>query len=170
MKYYVTVQDQEFEIVIDQDDQIVVNGQSYQIDFRELPDAGMVSLLINNRSLEAVVEERDNTWETLIKGELYTVKVEDERAYRLARARGSLADTSGESSVKSPMPGIIVKTPVAEGEHVRKGQTVVILESMKMENELKAPRDGLVTQVKVDAGDSVEKDQVLVVIGEDEED
>jgi biotin carboxyl carrier protein len=62
------------------------------------------------------------------------------------------------------MPGMIVAIPVSEGQPVQKGQTVVVLESMKMENELKAPRDGMITSIKVSPRQSVEQHQPLVVL------
>jgi biotin carboxyl carrier protein len=62
------------------------------------------------------------------------------------------------------MPGLIVNVPVQVGDAVTKGQTVVILESMKMENELKAPRDGVIARVECAKGDSVEQNKVLVTI------
>jgi biotin carboxyl carrier protein len=167
MKYFATVNDEEFVIEIDHDDRIMVNGEPYEIDFHQMAEAGVASLLLNHRSLEAYVEEREDDWEVLIQGELYAVKVEDERAHRLAQARGTAVAVTGEVNVQSPMPGIIIAIPVAEGDFVIKGQRVVILESMKMENELNAPRDGVVLRVSVAAGASVEKGQVLVVIGDE---
>lgn len=164
MKYITTVNDEEFVIEIEQNNQIVVNGVRYDIDFQHLPEADVLSLLLNHRSLEAVVEARDDVWDVLTKGELYTVKVQDERAYRLAKARGVVSDIAGEAQIKSPMPGLIVAVPVSEGQQVQKGDKVIILESMKMENELRAPKDGIVARIHVEAGASVEKDQVLVVI------
>lgn len=170
MKYITYVEEQEFTIVIDRDDQIMVNDQVYDIDFQQLSEGGMLSLLLNNRSLEAIVEERDEAWEVLLRGELYSVQVQDERAYRLAKARGTLTDDVGEAAVKSPMPGLIVAIPVKQGQMVKKGDQVVILESMKMENELRSPRNGVVLRVNVMQGASVDKDQVLVVIGDAEVD
>lgn len=164
MKYITTVNDQEYIIEIDHDHEILVNGISYEVDFTQLPEGDVLSLLLNHRSLEAVVEVQDDTWNVLIKGELYTVKVQDERAYRLAKARGNVADVTGEAVIKSPMPGIIIAVPVVEGQPVKKGDQVVILESMKMENELRAPRDGVVGRIHVEPGASVEKDQVLATI------
>ncbi len=166
MKYITHVEDQEYTIIIDRDDQIVVNDQVFNIDFQKLSEGGMLSLLINNRSLEAIVEERDDAWEVLLQGELYSVQVQDERAYRLAKARGTAAEASGEALVKSPMPGLIVAVPVEQGQAIKKGDQVIILESMKMENELRSPRDGVVLRVHVEQGASVDKDQVLVTIGD----
>lgn len=166
MKYITHIEDQEFTIIIDRDDRIVVNDQVFNIDFQKLSEGGMLSLLINNRSLEAIVEERDDAWEVLLQGELYSVQVQDERAYRLAKARGTAAEASGEAMVKSPMPGLIVAVPVEQGQTIKKGDQVIILESMKMENELRSPRDGVVLRVHVEQGASVDKDQVLVTIGD----
>jgi biotin carboxyl carrier protein len=170
MKYITTVNDEEFIIEIEHNNQIVVNGERYEIDFQHLPEADALSLLLNHQSLEAVVEARDDVWEVLTKGELYTVKVQDERAYRLAKARGVASDVAGEVQIKSPMPGLIVAVPVVEGDMVQKGDKIIILESMKMENELRAPKSGVVARVNVAQGASVEKDQVLMVIVDDDED
>ncbi|MCC6606521.1 MAG: biotin/lipoyl-binding protein [Anaerolineae bacterium] len=170
MKYITTVNDEEFVIEIEHNNQILVNGVRYDIDFQHLPEADALSLLLNNQSLEAVVEARDDVWDVLTKGELYTVKVLDERAYRLAKARGVANDIAGEAAIKSPMPGLIVAVPVREGQVVQKGDKVIILESMKMENELRAPKDGIIARINVAQGASVEKDQVLaVIVDEDEE-
>jgi biotin carboxyl carrier protein len=170
VKYFTTINETEYEIDIDHDNQIRVNGEVYEIDFQQLPEGGMVSLLLQQHSLEAAVEEREgNQWEVLIQGELYEVQVQDERTYRLATARGEATAVTGEVNIKAPMPGLIIAVPVTPGQTVHKGDKIVILESMKMENELRSPRDGVVLRVNAQPGGSVEKDAVLVVIGEPEE-
>jgi len=169
MKYFTTVNEQEYTIEIDQEEQILVNGEPYQIDFQQLLQGGTLSLLINNRSLEAIVNEQENAWEVLIHGELYSVKVQDERSYRLAQARGTVLPETGTVAVRSPMPGVILDVLVAPGDQVKKGEKVVILESMKMENELRAGRDGVVQRVHVEQGANVEKNQELLVIGDPDE-
>ncbi|GAB4269461.1 MAG: acetyl-CoA carboxylase biotin carboxyl carrier protein subunit [Candidatus Promineifilaceae bacterium] len=166
-KYYASVEDKSFEIEIG-DGELFVNGEQYELDFRELPEGNLVSLLINNRSLEAAVDFEDDLATVLLKGELYEVTVQDERAYRLAQARGTEKEVTGNVELKSPMPGIIIAVPANVGDVVKKGDKVVILESMKMENELRAPRDGVILVVNTAAGDSVEKGQVLAVIGDAE--
>ncbi|UCG22927.1 MAG: biotin/lipoyl-binding protein [Chloroflexota bacterium] len=168
MKYITTVNDQQFSIEIDQEGRISVDGEGFDVDFHSLSEGGILSLILNNQSLEAIVEERDQAWEVLIRGELYSVQVQDERAYRLALARGVTAEVTGEAAIKSPMPGLIIAVPVEEGQLVGKGDQIVILESMKMENELRSPRDGVVKRLHVQPGASVEKDQLLATIGEQE--
>ncbi len=166
MKYITMVNDRQYTIEIDQEDRITVDGDSFEVDFQQLSEGGILSLLLNNQSLEAIVEERDGAWEVLIRGELYSVQVQDERAFRLAKARGVVAELTGDATIKSPMPGLIIAVPVEEGQEVGKGDQIVILESMKMENELRSPRDGVVKRVYVEPGQSVEKNQLLATIGE----
>jgi biotin carboxyl carrier protein len=169
MKYITTVNGKEYVIEINQEHEITVNGEKHQIDFQQLHGDGPLSLIIDNHSLEAIVDERGQSWEVLLNGELYTVNVQDERAYRLAKARGQLLDDAETVVIRSPMPGLILDVLVEAGDAVQEGQTVVILESMKMENELRAARDGVVTQVTVEKGHSVEKNQELVTIGDAED-
>ena len=166
MKYISIVGDNEYVIEIDHEGQIRVDDQPLSVNFQQLTEGGIISLLIDNRSLEAIVEERNDRWEVLIRGELYSVSVQDERAYRLAKARGLSNVVTGEALVKSPMPGLIIAVSVKEGQVVATGDQVIILESMKMENELRSPRNGVVKRVHVEAGATVEKNQVLLSIGD----
>lgn len=174
MKYYATVTRvdsrtpaAEFVIEIDGEQRITVNGQPQKIDFQDLPHEGFLSLLLNNQSVEGVVENQDvNVWEVLIYGELYTVTVQDERSHRLAKARAGAGGVTGEATLKAPMPGVVSKIPVQVGDVVHKQTTLVILESMKMENELRAPRDGTVLRIHVTPGAAVDKGAALVVVGD----
>ncbi|MFT5195721.1 MAG: biotin carboxyl carrier protein [Candidatus Promineifilaceae bacterium] len=169
MKYITTVNGNEYEIIWNEQGQVTVNGEAYSVDLNSLGNGDLISMLLNNHSFEAVVDsaERDR-WEILMNGENYDITVKDERAYRLARARGELDNDTGMVPTKSPMPGVIVNVLVEVGQMISKGETMVILESMKMENELKATRDGKVFEIKVSAGQTVEKDALLVVVGDEE--
>lgn len=72
----------------------------------------------------------------------------------------------GESVVKSPMPGTILKVCAAEGETVKKGQTILVLEAMKMENDIVSPKDGKIAALYVTQGNSVQGNDSLFEIGE----
>ena len=76
-----------------------------------------------------------------------------------------VAASAGSTEVTSPMAGTIVGVNVQPGSQVKKGQTLVVLEAMKLENEIVAPCDGVVAQVLVSKGTSVENKQLLVVLG-----
>lgn len=69
-----------------------------------------------------------------------------------------------KSGVKSPLPGVILDIKVKEGDTVKKGQLIVILEAMKMENNINADKDGVVSAIKVGKGDSVLEGTDLIII------
>ncbi len=171
MKYIATINNNEYIIELEASGRTLVNGEPYDADLQQLGEGGLVSLLIENRSYEASIQMADrDRWNILLRGELYDVQVQDERAYRLAKARGELEADTGVVPTRAPMPGVVIRVPVGVGDHVSQGQTVVILESMKMENELKATRNGSVLAVNVSAGDSVEKDAILILVGDTDAD
>ncbi|NUQ12414.1 MAG: acetyl-CoA carboxylase biotin carboxyl carrier protein subunit, partial [Gemmatimonadaceae bacterium] len=69
---------------------------------------------------------------------------------------------AGPARLVAPMPGLVVRIAVQEGDRVQAGTPLVVMEAMKMENELKAPVDGVVGPVRVRPGEAVEKGAVLV--------
>ncbi len=162
-KYITTINNKKFEIDIDKEGAITINGDKREIDFLPLSPS-LYNLLTENKSHDLVVDEKDGEYQVLLGGRLYTGEVLDERAQLLASTRTGAGASSGEISIKSPMPGLVVAIPVAEGQEVKGGQTVIILESMKMQNELKAPRDGIVSRINAQAGQSVEQGKLLVTI------
>lgn len=163
MKYVILINDRRFEVEIDKNGQLLIDGAPREVDFLHLGDS-LYSIIIENQSYETVIEEDEATYEVLMRGHRYPVQVMDERAQLLASRRGGLAAETGEISIKAPMPGLIVALPVSEGETVVAGQTVAILESMKMQNELKTPREGTVQRVSVTTGQSVEQNKLLITI------
>ena len=115
-----------------------------------------------------------------VNGQPYDVEVEEVKAVKTSKpssaqsvsaspvaaksVSASAPTTSGASKVTSPMPGSILKVNVAKGDTVKKGQSLLILEAMKMENDIKAPADGKVVDVKVSKGDCVTLGQILVEV------
>ena len=75
-----------------------------------------------------------------------------------------LGATGGDTALSSPMPGSVVTVEVAEGDAVTRGQTLVVVEAMKMEHPVTAPVDGTVVGLAVAAGDPVEAGQALVTV------
>lgn len=164
MKYITTIGDQEYLVEIVDERQVLVDGKPFQVDFAEISDQPVYSLLLNGSSYEAYVYPADKTWQVLLHGKLYPAMVEDERERRLRAAAGSQVQESGEYYLKAPMPGLVVAIPVEEGQPVKKGDVLIILESMKMQNELKSPRDGVAARLRVRAGDGVEQHQTLMSV------
>jgi biotin carboxyl carrier protein len=71
---------------------------------------------------------------------------------------------TGEYHLRAPMPGLVVTILVTEGQSIKKGQVLLILESMKMQNELKSPRDGVIGRLRVKPGETVEQKQTLLSV------
>ncbi len=164
MKYSTSVGNQTFIIDVNQENQVIVDGEPTPVDFFSLDKATAFSLLLDHNSYEVLVNEESGEYRVLLSGHLFNVHVEDERARRLAQASRGFTPGSGEIQIKAPMPGLIVAIPVIEGQPVKKGDVLVVLESMKMENEIKAPRDGVVAGVRVQTRQSVEQNQLLVTV------
>ncbi|CAD5243539.1 acetyl-CoA carboxylase biotin carboxyl carrier protein subunit [Thermococcus camini] len=86
-------------------------------------------------------------------------------AVPVAPAAPATPAPAGEGVVTAPMPGKILRILVKEGEQVKTGQGLVVLEAMKMENEIPAPKDGVVKKILVKEGDTVDTGQALIELG-----
>jgi len=166
MKYISTVNNKEYTIEIIDKKHLSIDGVIHEIDFESISGQPVFSLIIDGKSHEAFVYFEENRWRVMLQGNLYPVLVEDEREKRLRAASGNTVSQTGEYHLKAPMPGIIISVPVESGQEIRAGDTLAILESMKMQNELKSPCDGIVTRIRVQSGDSVEKKQTLISINQ----
>ncbi len=78
------------------------------------------------------------------------------------RVRASAGSTPGHEDLSSPMPGKVLEVLVTEGEQVKAGQRLLVIEAMKMENPLRAPHDSVVTRIHVDVGESVTPGDTIV--------
>lgn len=116
---------------------------------------------INNEVYRVTVKELD------ADADMSTGKSETARdsmpAQENAPSQGTPA-TSGGTEVTAPMPGTILKVNVTAGQTVSAGDTLVVLEAMKMENEVVAPADGVVGEILVNANDRVQSGQLLLTI------
>ncbi len=105
--------------------------------------------------------------EVIVDGWRVEVEIESEaRAVLRARARRNPAEgiASGPMEVRAMIPGVVLAIPVVEGDTVTVGQTVVVVEAMKMQNELQAPRDGTIERVMTAPGAKIEVGDLLLVI------
>ena len=98
-----------------------------------------------------------------VDGKLHHVHFTPQRAQRTAKAsKSSNGDAKG--GIAAFMPGTIVRVIAEQGQAVKEGDVLLILEAMKMENEVKAPHDGILAQMNVQAGANVNKGQILAVV------
>jgi biotin carboxyl carrier protein len=142
---------------------VTVGDRTIDVDARRT-GAGLYSLLIDGISHVADVSSADGVRLVDLDGATYRVEVE-EHARHVIRVRGGGASASGGQIIKTPLPGKVTHVAVAVGDRVRRGDTVVVIEAMKMANEFKAAVGGTVTEVRVRAGQSVNAGDVLILIG-----
>jgi biotin carboxyl carrier protein len=165
MKFAVTVEGERVPVEVTGSDgryRVVVGDQEWQVDGR-IGAQGIGSLLIDGVSHVAAVTDRDGACAVEIAGARYLIEVE-EATRQLIRTRSGAARGDGARTVRAPMPGRITLVRVAAGQRVGPGDTLVVVEAMKMENELKATGAGVVREVRVQAGQPVNAGDVLVVL------
>jgi biotin carboxyl carrier protein len=164
MKYITTIGSKEYTVDIIDDKHISIDGKILEVDFESVSGQPVFSLIIDGKSHEGYVYSDEDNWQVLLRGRLYQARVEDEREKRLRDSADHGVAENGEFHLKAPMPGMVVVIPVSEGEVVKKGQVLLILESMKMQNELKSPKDGTIHRIRVHSGEKVEQRQPLMSV------
>lgn len=109
---------------------------------------------------EADYERKQFTFR--LRGQTVTVALKDELDLMVEKLGMAQSVETAITEIAAPMPGLIVGLAVEAGQEIRRGDSVLTLEAMKMENVIKSPVDGTVSVVHVKAGDSVDKNQRLV--------
>jgi biotin carboxyl carrier protein len=145
---------------------VTVNGRTYRVK-ATLARPGELDLELNGleRCLAYAAADGPNRWVALTanaapeSGRSYLLTVPD------ARRGARRATAAGRGALEAQMPGTVRQVLVAEGQTVARGQTLALLEAMKMEIRVTAPEAGLVTRVAVTAGQTVERGQALFELG-----
>jgi biotin carboxyl carrier protein len=141
---------------------VTIGDRMIEVDARR-PADGIYSLLIDGASHVADVSSTDRGTRVDLGGSTYLVEVE-EHARHVLRTRGGSGTSAAGQTLKAPLPGKVTHVAVAVGDRVKRGDTVVVIEAMKMENEFKAAAAGTVTEVRVRPGQAVNPGDVLVLI------
>ena len=166
MRYYVTFPSQT-EICVDVTHSptgamtIDIDGKKLDADAVAL--SGATNLRVDGNVVDLWIEGAPPAVGVVAGGARFYAKVESERMRALSNALGAKKG-AGEGVVKSPMPGRVLKLLVNEGDRVRSGTPLIVVEAMKMENELCADRDGVVGKIHVQPGATVEGGAKLVEI------
>jgi biotin carboxyl carrier protein len=141
---------------------VTIGDQVWEVDAL-FTSGGFCSLLIAGVSYTAGITELDGTILVDVGGESYAVEVEEAIRHAI-RTRGSAAGGSGRT-LTAPLPGRVTHVAVRAGDRVEPGDTLLVIEAMKMENEFKATGAGTVAEVRVEAGQAVNAGDVLLVLG-----
>ncbi len=164
-EFVITLNDKKRQIKIVDDGTLLIDGKKTNFDLTKLSNG--VSLLTVENKVYEVSEESINGDNVvlLVNGKIYNTLC---RTSLQERASGLIENAMLQHShkviVKAPMPGMILKIKRKEGERVEKGDSVIILEAMKMENEIKSPHSGIITEMKIAEGSAVEKNSFLFSI------
>ena len=168
MRYYVTVEGRTIEVDL-RGDTPVVDGVAMPAELTRIPETPTRHLLADGASHTLVARRNGrHDWDIHLDGERYAMEVVDERTRAIREMTGQGAEAAGPKPVRAPMPGLVVRVNVEPGDRVSPGDSVVIIEAMKMENDLKAESAGRVSRVAVEAGQPVDKGAVLVELESEE--
>ena len=141
-----------------------LEGTGDQAQVLEYARGGSLCLSVGGRPHRVYgVRVGETAWEIHHRGRSHRVEVADERSWRVRRSRGDgAAAAAGLEPLRAPMPGLVLRVDVEEGQEVAEGRGLLIVEAMKMENELRARAAGRVRRVHVAAGESVRRGDLLI--------
>lgn len=166
MKYVVDVNGQR--VVVELDGvTATVDGVTHEVALT-IVDGTPVRLVRVGESVHRVLARRGASrgqWLLDVDGTRFETEALDERLRAIRDLTAASAAASGPAPLVAPMPGLVVRVNVAVGDAVAAGQSLVVVEAMKMENELRAKAPGIVLAIKAVPGHAVEKGAVLVELG-----
>jgi len=166
MDYLVKIGKKEYTVTIDSAThplKVLIDGQPVETFYSTRADNSQIQLLMNNRSYDVEVAKQNGNYSVFIYGREFSLYAEDERLAKIREVAGM--DSAGDSHKEliAPMPGLITKLLKQPGDMVAKGESIIIVEAMKMENEIKAVNDGTIKEIKVSEGQSIDKNAVMVI-------
>ncbi|WP_316832320.1 acetyl-CoA carboxylase biotin carboxyl carrier protein subunit [Pedobacter aquatilis] len=162
--YKVKVNDKFHFEVDNKDSGILLNNKQLDVDLRDL-EGNITSVIFENKSFNTELVELNRAEKTCtikVNGNIYKVDIEDQFDQLLKQLGLDNLSANKIAEIKAPMPGLVLNVKVNEGEEIKKGDNLLILEAMKMENILKSSADGVIKKILVKQGDKVEKNQILI--------
>ena len=166
MKYSVLINDQPVVVEITEEGDSVevrVNGRKISTSVVSDERHQRFLMLLNARAFDTEVYQRNGTTSVLLAGREFECVVEDERLASI-RKIADLGSGHHVSEVRAPMPGLVVKMLRGIGDRVKRGESLVVVEAMKMENDIKSPSEGTIKEIHVEPGKAVDKGQVLITL------
>lgn len=163
MRYYVRIGDRSHEVDID-GETITIDGERVRARVEDVPGTPLQLVAIGDEVHRVLARrgKQKGDYDLSVGGHRFVIEALDERSRAIRELSGVSARSAGPAHLLAPMPGLIVRVNVKEGDPVRAGQGLVVMEAMKMENELRAAYDGTVKRVVVPAGSAVEKGAMLL--------
>lgn len=171
MKYQAEIGENTYRIEVLDDHTLSFDGKKLSFDIQPGDNPAHYSLILDGKSHQVWVEPCDpcsdgtpRSARVQTGGFTFEIRVDDERSLKLRQFAAVDSSTQSVGQVMAPMPGLVVKLLVSEGDTVKKGDGIVIVEAMKMENEIRAPISGTIEEIRVTNRQAVEKGEILAVI------
>lgn len=165
-EYISTITGKKKSVIINDENSITFNQKQHQYSFSKISDNSYL-LRLGNRVYDVAVHKLNNEkWGILIDGHYFETTVRTTLQERTNELLNIKISKNHHDNVKAPMPGMILKIKKTQGDRVEMGESIIILEAMKMENDLRAPSSGIIREILVKEGNSVEKDAILLSIEE----
>ena len=137
-------------------------GQDYQIISDWCLGDALFKATINGVTVSVQVESTAMGYRLFYRGAEINARVISPRAAKLMSYMLYKAPADTSRFLLSPMPGLLVQLSVVEGQQIKEGEELAVVEAMKMENSLRAVQDGIVARVKATEGDSLSVDQIIL--------
>ena len=164
MRVVAAVDEHEYRIRLDEAGTVYIDDEVLAVELECIDGGFHYSLLVDASSYEVFVERCGELCTVILEGHRYQVRVETERFRTASHRRAAPPVDQDYGRVKSPMPGVVVAILAQEGQVVKTGESLAILEAMKMENEIRSPCNGTVDRVSVRGGQPVAQDDLLFYI------
>ncbi len=155
-----------------------IDGETRDIEVE--PRAGGFEVRVDGATYRIDARSSDDTAELRVGAKRFRVRLQGELAilddgvhrFRIAEISERVPETAGRTpraarsivDVRTPMPGRVVRVAVTPGARVRRGQTLLVLEAMKMQNEIPSPGEGVVREVRVSAGETITADAIVASV------
>jgi urea carboxylase len=164
MKFDVTVAGRSFEIEVDHERLVWVNGQPLYVELEQVGGLPVYALALDENAHVLFVEKGQSEYQVEVQGQVHPVEVKLHRTHP-PRQRVECPGGKAECfAIHVPLAGRLLSLPVEVGDHVREGQVVAVVESMKMQMEIRAPREGFVEAVHRPPGRDVGQGEELVIL------
>ena len=147
--------------------EVAVDGVVLPVEFAWRYESGAVEAIVEGRALSVVLVKLDEGYRLSHAGAAVSVIVRRPRVAELAGLMPAVAAAGAAQQVLSPMPGLVILVAVAAGDAVEAGQTLAIIDAMKMENVVRAERNGIIGAVHVSAGEIIAAEAVIVAFAGD---
>lgn len=157
--------DKHFKVIVDKSFEFNLNKEQ-ALNFNAVQNSeNQYQILRNNTSFKAKLIRSDfdeRQYHIIVNSNTYQIKIENSLDQLIKKIGYTTGSSKKLNFISAPMPGIIIDIKIQEGDLVKEGDTLVILEAMKMENAITSMKDAKIKSILIKTGDTVEKNKLLI--------